>query len=506
VRVAHAVVGGAAGVVWLVLPGMTTGTDAPVAITRSTSVVAAPPQDPTDTADLVLPLLAVGAAGALAGYGYVRRVRRAQGRTTPGGTGGVPPPAGSGPPSAELEARAAAALVRADDRIRSARTELDFARARSGEEAVAPFARALADAETEAAAAFRMRQRYDEGIPEEPAARRHALAGIIGRCEEAGRRLDAVAGDFGRLRGLEEGVGEALAVAEGRFRELTGRTAAAQSLLAGLRARYAATASSAVAGNVEQAKDRLVFATDRLNRARQADDAGRLGAAARQLLAAEGAIAQAAVLVGGVERLAAELREAEAMIPAVLTGAEAELAPARGPAGSEGEAFSRLLHADAVLASVRHELAGGRPLDPVGVLRRIVRATVPPASARTGVLATAAHLVARGATATTADFVTTHRAAVDAPARTRLAEARRLLAEDDAPRADALALEAQELAEQDVRVRGNPLTTTGSGAPGTGPTAGTAGAVLGGLLPPDAPDDGPPPGFAAPPPPPTDPG
>lgn len=519
-RVAHAVLGGAAGVVWLVLPGMTTGTDVPVAITRPPAAAseatptptraAAPAQEETSAVDLVLPLLAVGAAGAVAGYGFLRRVRRARRRTTPGAAAVPPPSIGSAPILTGPDEQSRAALVRADDRIRSARSELRFAAERFGVEAVSPYADALREAEKELGAAFWMRQRYDEGIPEEEAARRHTLAGIVGRCEEAERRLDAVTADFVRLRGLERGSGEALGLAEALFRELTGRTAAADSLLADLVARYSATASAAVTGDVEQAKDRLLFATVRLNQARQAGDLGRAEDAARYLRAAEGAVDQAAVFVEGVERTAAGLREAESMIPAALTGAEAELSGVRESAGAEGATFSRLLHADAVLASVRQELSSGQPYDPVGVLRRIVRATAPLASGEdrsrrtSGVLTAAALLVARGATAAADDFVTTHRAAVGCAPRIHLAEAHRLLATGaptDLPHADALALEAREQAERDVRVRGNPYAGSSSAATAAGETAaatataGTAGVVLGGVLPADDPDGGRPAGF-----------
>ncbi|MFJ4620637.1 hypothetical protein [Streptomyces sp. NPDC088812] len=500
VRVALAAWGGVAAVVWLVLPGMTSGTDAPVAITRPASAAPAseapaseapasdaPPsaaaaEDGTSTADLVLPLVAVGAAGAVAGYGYVRRVRRARGRTTPGGTG-VPPPKRPSPPLDlldELDEQARAALVDADDRVRTARGELAFTEARSGTETVARLARALRDAEGELSAAFRIRQRFDEGVPEREETRRHALAGVVGRCEEAGRRLDAVAGDFARLRGPVEGPGGVLGVVEARFRELTGRTGAAEALLVEIGARYAATATAFVAGNVEQAKDRLFFATVRLNLARQATDAGRPEDAARQLRAAEGAVVQADVLVDGVHRLAAELREAESTVPAALTGAEAELAAVRGPAGSGGGDLAALLHADAVLAAVRQEVTARQPYDPIGVLRRIVRATAPLAPGRSGVLPAAARLAAGSATAAADDFVATHRGAVGATARTRLAEARRLLASNtvgDRLLADTLALDARGLAEQDVRLRGNPLPEA------AGEESGTAGAVLGGLLP-----------------------
>ncbi|MEU1517039.1 hypothetical protein ABZ490_33660 [Streptomyces sp. NPDC005811] len=495
---AHAVLGGAAGVLWLVLPGMTPGDDPPVAIKDPRPVVSAvalaehsprdsPPSrtaedDETSTTDLVLPLVAVGAVGAVAAYGYIRRVRRTRERTTPGGVSG-PPPTGAAPQSlAAPDAEACTALVRADDRLRVARAELVFARGLLGAEAVAPFARALSEAEGELTAAFRMRQRYDDGVPEEEAPRRHALAGMIGRCEEAGRRLDSVAEGFTRLRDPDR----ALPYAEARFRDLTGHTAAAQPLLASLTERYAPTATSAVTGAVEQAKDRLLFATSRLNLARQELFSGRTEAASRQLHSAEAAVAQAAVFVEGVDRTAAELRDAEATVPAALTGAEAELSTVRRRTVREDEPHPRLLNADAVLASVRQEVTSNRPYDPLGALRRIVRATAPLASGRAGVLSAAALSVARASTAAADDFVTTHRGAVGATARTRLAEARRLLAEgapEDIERADELALEARELAERDVRLHGNPASAAPAGSP---ETDGSAGAVLGGILPGEA--------------------
>ncbi|MGW0578675.1 hypothetical protein ACWD25_22530 [Streptomyces sp. NPDC002920] len=493
-RVAHAVLGGAAGVVWLVLPGMTAGNGTPVAAqgSRPAASAAVAPDEETSATDLVLPLVAVGAVGAVAGYGYLRRVRRARDRTTPGGIGtpsatpsAIPSAALSAAPPhpADLDAVACASLVRADDRVRAARAELGFAGELLGPEAVGPFGRALREAEGELTVAFRMRQRYDEGVPAEEAARRHTLAGIVGRCEEAGRRLDGP----GRLGSPEP----ALPFAEARFRELAGRTGAAQALLADLTLRYAPTATSAVTGNVEQAKDRLLFATFRLNRARQAADSGEPEQAVRDLRAAQGAVGQAGVFLGGVDRLAAALRDAEGTVPAALTGAEAELAEPRAHPPKEGERHPRLLNADSVLASVRQELASGQPYDPLGVLRRIVRAVVPLASGRSGVLSAAALTVAREAVETADDFVGTHRGAVGVTARTRLAEARRLLTTGgpaDRPAADARALEALELAELDVRAHGNP-------APGAGETAGTGGAVLGGIVPADDPEHGHPPGF-----------
>ncbi|GAB2866435.1 hypothetical protein GCM10027074_37280 [Streptomyces deserti] len=499
---------------------MTTHADPPVAITADRPVAVAPAQDEEDgtsAADLALPLVVAGAAAALAGYGYVRRTRRARTRTTPGGS----PLRPAGPPLAELDERTRALLIEADDCVRTSREELGFAEARFGTAGVEPFARALREAEAELATAFRMRQRYDEGVPGDETARRQALAGIIGRCQEAGRRLDAEAAGFDGLRGLEQGLGEALAVAEGRFRDLATRTGTTEILMAELRERYPAYATAQVVGHVEQAKDRLVFATSRLNRARQCADRGETTRAIGHLRAAEGAIAQTAVFLTGVDRLAAALTAAAKLVPAALTGAEAEIAgarerlavgqrpaasaapsagsfrpapPVRVPGVPPGELRARILHADAVLAAVREEVTGG-PYDPLDALRRIVRAALPVAAGRAGVLPAAALLIARGAVATAADYVTTHRGVVGSEARTLLAEAQRLLGsgeEDARPAAEALARQARELAERDARAHGTPLATV------AGHESGAGGALLGGILLGGAPDGGPPASFGGP--------
>ncbi|MFE2418473.1 hypothetical protein [Streptomyces hokutonensis] len=472
------------------------GADAGQDATAGQQVTAGQAADGSSAADLVLPLVAVGGAAVLAGNGYVRRTRRARTRTTPAVVSpGVPPVVSPRPPVTPLpvlERQAGAALVQADDCIRTSRAELSFAETRFGPAAVEPFHRALREAERELAAAFAIHLRYGQGVPEgrdEEAARRQALAGIVGRCAEAGRRLDAAAPAFDQLRALEEEMGEALEVAEGRFRELTGRTGAVEATLADLHARYPASATATVTGYVEQAKDRLVFATTHLNQARQAADLGRTEQAVRDLRAAEGAVGQADTLLTGVDQLANSLAQAADLVPAALTGAEAERARAQTATGTaDGVSRSLLGDADAALAAVREELTGDRPYDPLAALRSIVRAVSALGGGQDGVLGAAAWLVGRADVRAADGFVATHRGAVGAGARTLLAEAERLLGTDPAAAGEP-ALAARELAEQDVRVHGNPY----SGGAGH-----TSGAVLGGVLLGEDPDGGPPLAFGGP--------
>ncbi|WP_328506185.1 hypothetical protein [Streptomyces sp. NBC_00391] len=336
-----------------------------------------------------------------------------------------------------------------------------FAETPAALDAVQPFVEALADARGELVAAFVAGQRLDEESDAlAPDEERALLEEILTRCTTAQRRLDTATPAFDQLRSLERDITPALECAEARFRELTGRTATAATTLTALRDGYASAASLPVTGHVEQAKDRLVFATTELNRARQAAYPGDLDTAAVHLRAAEGAIDQADLFVTGVERLAAELARAGELAQ--------QGAPHTGPYD-----------------------------DPLDVLRSQGRPLLP----------------SRSAVAAAADFITTHRGAVGAKARTRLSEAERHLAQavatfsadpdethethetdktggahqtDEIDRAaentghpqlaqaHALAQEARNLAEQDVRAYGNPYG---------GPVGdGLAGALLGGII------------------------
>ncbi|MEW1926716.1 TPM domain-containing protein [Streptomyces sp. NPDC088360] len=463
--------------------------------------------DDVATGDLVLPIVAVGGAGALAAVAYSRRKRRTNTRTTPGGGGWGKGAAGEQPtPLPELDKQSKQLLVETDDAIRTSAEELGFATAQFGDEAVRPFTEALAYARAELTAAFKLRQRLDDAHPEDDATKRTMLDEIVSRCTEAGRRLDAEAAGFDQLRALERDAAQALEHAETVFRQVTGRTSSAESTLGTIRERYAPSASAPVVGHVEQAKDRLLFATTHLNEARQAIDAGDNGKAAVHLRAAEGAVDQAGTFVDAVERLAEELALAAEKLPDALTETETDLAEARGllegtmAGASTADLHGRIARAETVVAEVRKKMAAG-PHDPIDALRRVEEADTVLDESLTGArerevgrrraasLLGQALLTARSAVGTAADFVDTHRGAVGSEARTRLAEAQRHLsgaeaAQDtdaasalaEAQQADAQARQAQQLAERDVRGYGNPY----GGGGGRG--GGMGGAVLGGII------------------------
>ncbi|MFE3825116.1 TPM domain-containing protein [Streptomyces sp. NPDC059092] len=473
--------------------------------------------------NLVLPVVVVVGAGAVAAYAFAKRRRRVGARTTPGHGRGPGPGRGraaggrpSEPPATpltELDAGARRRLVGTDDALRTSEEELGVVRARFGAEEAAPFTDAVAFAKGELTVAFRLRQELDDACPEDDATRRRMLDEIVARCAEADRRLDAESGAFDRLRSLERNAPQALATARTAFRELGDRAGAARTTLAGLRERYAGSASAPVADCPAQAEDRLVFASDSLDTAGGFVESGENGRAAVHIRAAEGAVGQAETLVGAVERRARELAEAAGKLPGALTATETDLVDARGllkdapadvpTAGLRGG----IGRAEAVTAAVRRAVNAG-PYDPIDALRRVEEAAAVLDEAldaaptggrqreaggrRAGSLLDQAMLTARSAIGAAADYVTTHRGAVGSQARTRLAEARRRLewaraqagtgeirpARAEAQRADALARQAQELAERDVRSYGSHYGA--SGVRGTG--GGVGGALLGGIV------------------------
>ncbi|MFJ7998121.1 TPM domain-containing protein [Streptomyces sp. NPDC096310] len=465
--------------------------------------------------NLVLPVVVVVGAGAVATYAFAKRRRRFGARTTPGhghdggwaaGSREREPPV---PPLPELDAAAKRRLVETDDALRTSEEELGFARAQFGEEAAAPFTDAVAFAKGELTVAFRLRQELDDAYPEDEATRRGMLDEIIARCAEADRRLDAESGAFDRLRSLERTAPQALAAVRAAFRELGERAGTARTTLAGLRERYAESASAPVADCPAQAEDRLVFASDSLDTAGGFVESGENGHAAVHVRAAEGAVGQAATLVDAVERRARELTEAAGKLPGALTETETDLTDARDllkgtPAGvPTTDLQGRIGRAEAVTAEVRRAVNAG-PYDPIDALRRVEEADAVLDEAltgarrreegdrRAGTLLDQALLTARSAVGAAADYVTTHRGAVGSQARTRLAESQRRLewaraqastggirpALTEAQRADALARQAQELAERDVLSYGSHYGA--GGVRGTG--GGVGGAMLGGIL------------------------
>ncbi|SFK90699.1 TPM domain-containing protein [Geodermatophilus ruber] len=453
-------------------------------------------------------LLVAGGLAVVGGGAYlVTRSRRRRGqRATPQG----PPDPHAGTPTEQLQGQASTALLDLDEAVQSSALDLDFARLQYGEEAVAGFAEALAQARAELARAFALRQQLDDEVPEDEPARRRMLAEILALTGSADARLDAQAEEFARLRDLERTAPQVLDALAPRIAQLRDRLPAEEQRLRGLGERYAEAALAPVADNVAEARARLAAAEQEIAEARADLAAGQPGAAVTDVRAAEDAVAQSATLLDAVGRLGADLEAAAGRVAAARAETEKDLAEARALLGSGDRSGlgSQVARAEAALATADAALTppdGGRP-DPLAALRGLEEADVALEEAlraardaqdrarRAAASLDQALPAARSSVAAAGDFISTRRGAVGPEARTRLAEAQRRLdaavaqgpgdpvgALREAQQADALARQALDAARADVGA-------WGSGGPFAGPggfaggSAGRSGVDLGSLV------------------------
>lgn len=481
---------GAAGGISAVVAGQPVPT---VAITPGQADPGASSSSSNDAGWIASAVVAAGAVG-LGAYAYTRSRRRSGSVTTRSGAQLVP--------IRDLDTGAKLALVATDDAVRTSEEELGFAGAEFGDEAAAPFAEALAEAKADLMAAFRVRQALDDEVPEDEPTQRRMLGEIIERCRLANARLDAEAKAFDRLRALVEHAPTALAAASEAAAAQAGRVGAATTLFERLRASYADSATAPVAGHPQQIQDRLTFAEDSLGAARAALDGGDRRRAAVQIRGAEAGIEQAGLLLDAIDRRSAELDAAAAKLPASLTEMDADLADAQGLSASQAAAAKsadlagRAARAQQVLATLRQEMAGR--YDPIDALRRAEEADALLDEAlntvrererndrRARSLLEQATLTARSEIAAAEDFIATRRGAVGSQARTRLAEAKRLLqqsagaAHSDPSQALALAQQADSRAREAMAAAQN--DTDRYRSPYGGQSGSMGGAVLGGII------------------------
>ena len=398
-----------------------------------------------------------------------------------------------------------AALVATDERIRSADQEVGFVEAEYGADAASPFRDAVAQARTALKAGFAVRQRLDDAEPEDPTTREQLLHEIVQRTGEANAALDAEARRIEELRNLERDAARILAALPGQAEAVDSRLPAADRALSGF-TRLAPSAWAAVQGNVTEARKGLDGARAAIDRGTAALAAGRAGVA-REIVTAQRGIAGAAGLLDAIDTLARSAAEAEAALPAQLSAAErdadaAESAIAADPTGPEPGRREALADIERSIRAAR-AAAATRPLDPIAAgrlaataqasaaqlladLRKDAAQEAQLASALASSLAAAATEIDRAA-----QFIGTRGGGVGRRARTRLAEAQRLLDEAEAVReADPkaalnLAQKADRFAEEAYSLATTDFTRWDSGRGPRGTSSGgadVAGAILGGII------------------------
>ncbi len=160
-----------------------------------------------------------------------------------------------------LQQRANILLVRVDDAIKSAEDELAFAVAQFGQVKSQEFEAALVTAKTQLREAFSLQQKLDDAYPDFDTERRDWNGRIIHLCESARTSLDVQESAFASLRELEKNAPQNLATLQTTITTVDARVSAAAETLATLTRRYDERALASVSDNLERAARQLGEAT-----------------------------------------------------------------------------------------------------------------------------------------------------------------------------------------------------------------------------------------------------
>lgn len=398
-----------------------------------------------------------------------------------------------------------ARLIAIDDRIRASDQEAGFVEAQFGAEEAAPFRAAVVEARKELGGAFEIRQRLDDDQPEDPPTRELMLKDILERCDRATAALDAQAARIEELRNLERQAPAILASLPAQLDAVAARVPVATATLEDLTNAYAEPAWASVKGNVVEATKGIAGARAAIERGNAAVASPTGTSAAHEIVTAQQGIAGSAGLLDGIDVLARTVHDAEAGIDTQLDAAAKDVAAARAAAPKDRPDGTPPHDADFEVAEAAlrfaRAAAAARPPEPIGAARLAATArrlagdllATERADAQQQARFVAALdgsiSAARAEVDRASDFIATRRGGVRRRARTRLAEADRLLAAAeaerdsdpkqamaDAQRADKLAGEAYSLASVDFA----DWDRTGRGTSARGTDVG--GAILGGII------------------------
>lgn len=410
----------------------------------------------------------------------------------------------------ELKQRAVSLLIAADDAVRSGEQEAGFAQAQFGDVSVAPFVKALADARSDLGESFKLQQKLDDAIPATEEQQQASYTEIISRCESASQALAEQKVSFDSLRELEKNAPRALELLRAGQAEAAAKIADAEHHMTELCVRYSDAAVAPVSDNIAQARERLIFLDTAAQAAQQKLSEADPGAAAVAVRAGEESLHQTNVLVDAIGKVRHDLDSARTSLDRAVADAAQDLAQATATmaAGQHTDLAGPAASAEAVLNQVQQQLQSGR-IDPIAALQRIEAARQGLDRALSGVRnqqdqarragealqQTIMHAQARISVAS--DYIAARRGGVGPGARTRLAEAQRILdtalslqqtnpgsSLAYAQQAGALASRAAELARSDVQGFGG-LANRGYGGGmfgSRGCGGGLGGAVLGGIL------------------------
>lgn len=359
---------------------------------------------------------------------------------------------------AALQQRANILLVRVDDAIKNAEDELAFAIAQFGDVKSKDFDAALGTAKDQLREAFELQQKLDDAYADTESERRDWSSRIIHLCETARASLEAQESAFAALREQEKNAPENLARVRAAVDALDARMAAANDTFAALSSRYSARALSSISDNIDRAASEHEKASHDADLARDSLE----GSAARgssdsaaDLIHSAGEHAyRAQKLLDAIDALQDELEKTAEALTDLRASTRENLERARSvrdspPDPDAGAAVGRAIHSVETALGTDPEAK-----DPLATLETLRAANAELDASMAGArnqkqrlegarTALAGALVgARSQLKATRDFIDNRRGGVGSAARTRLAEAERLLTVAEAEADPVAALDA----------------------------------------------------------------
>ncbi len=410
----------------------------------------------------------------------------------------------------ELDRTAGAALVAADDAVKSSAQELEFARAQFGDGAVEKFVAALKTARAELLQAFALRQQLDDSTPDTHEQKVAWLKQIIELCDSVDTTLDAQANEFDALRSIEQNAPAALQALTARRQQVERLIPQVQAELTRLESTYAPGALASLGGSTEQLAKLVTFATERETAAQGAlgvqptaegTAEGGSGAVAITIREGEAAVGQAEELARSITEHGEHLAEVETRCAELITELERDVATARTLSDTNGTVAQAIASTEQQITQARVQLSGtGR--DPERAVHELEAANTHIDSVVEAAQQAVrnqqlldAQLAQVGDQVRQAEaYIDARRGAVGATARTRAAEARASLSRaialragdsqaalTEARRASQLASQALASAQSDVSGFGGGYSG-GYGGGSYSNSDATLGAILGAIL------------------------
>lgn len=358
---------------------------------------------------------------------------------------------------AAREQKANILLVRVDDAVKNAEDELAFAVAQFGAVKSQEFDAALGVAKEQLREAFGLQQKLDDAYADTETERRDWTSRIIHLCESARTSLEAQERSFASLRELEKNAPQNLATVRTAIDGVKSRMESATKTLSGLSSRFTARALSSISDNIDRAMKEHGDAALAVEQAQVSlDDPTTVGAstsAADFIRSAGEHTYRAQKFLDAIDALHDELIKTSDALTALRASTRESLALARSvrdtpPGPDAGAAVGRAIQiVESALATDPDTKDPLATLETLRAANAELDASMAGArnqkqrldGARTALVG--ALVGARSQLKATRNYIDNRRGGVGSAARTRLAEAERLLAVAEAERDPVAALD-----------------------------------------------------------------